>query len=541
MGSGPRSRVSGEALTVDTGEAGAGCSPSDRRKACQVDLSQSATARKSRPWGEARAMDGKMRGPESQASEPIPPRPIERMLTPFERFLHVEAASGVVLLGCTLVALALANSRLAADYQAFWEQPVRVSLGRFGLDYPLWYWVNDGLMTLFFFVIGLEIKRELVHGELSDARKVLVPVACALGGAIAPALVFFALQPGGPAARAWAVPMATDIAFVVGCLSLFGKRVPRGLKIFLLSLAIVDDILAVLVIAAFYSAGLNLGALAGAAGGFAIIVALNRLGVRTVSAYVFMGTVTWLFMLKSGIHPTVAGVALGLLTPASAWLGDRSLLDVLRRTTGALEARAGSEAARRDALGAVRFAAREAASPLERLETGLHPWVGFVIMPAFALANAGVAIGTDTLAEPLAVAVASGLVLGKPIGIVLAAVVVVKAGWSSLPEGAGWRAMFASGCLAGIGFTMSLFVASLGLQGELLAEAKGGVLVGSALSLCLGMGVLHLTLPSGAALGAAEHAPPVRVPETVEAVVAATREKAAVESVSSDVSTRGGN
>lgn len=427
----------------------------------------------------------------------IPARPIERVTAPFERFLHIEAASGVVLLACTLIALAFANSSMASAYQAFWEQPLRVLIGGYGLDYPLWYWVNDGLMTLFFFVIGLEIKRELVSGELSEPRKVVAPVACAIGGAVVPVLVFLVLQPGGGAERAWAVSMATDIAFVVGCLSLFGKRVPRGLKVFLLSLAIVDDILAVLVIAAFYSGGLSYPALAGALAAIAVVVALNRLGVRTVSAYLFVGAVTWLFMLKSGIHPTVAGVVLGLLTPASAWLGERSLLDVLGRTAGAIRTKAHPDAARRLAIGTVRFAAREAMSPLERLETGLHPWVGFVIMPTFALANAGVAVRFGALMEPLSLAVAAGLVLGKPLGIVLAAAVVVKAGWSSLPEGMGWRAVLASGCLAGIGFTMSLFVASLGLEGDLLAVTKTGILVGSALSLCIGMSLLHFALSRG--------------------------------------------
>jgi Na+:H+ antiporter, NhaA family len=430
----------------------------------------------------------------------LPARTIERLLSPFERFLHVEAASGVVLFVCTLVALALANSPFAETYQAFWSQPVRVSIGALGLDYPLWYWVNDGLMTLFFFVIGLEIKRELVSGELSEPRKLIIPVAGAFGGALAPVLVFlFVLeQGGGDGQRAWAVPMATDIAFVVGCLALLGKRVPRGLKVFVLSLAIVDDILAVIVIAAFYSGALSYGALAGALASFAVLLLFNRLGVRSVTAYALLGAVIWLFMLKSGVHPTVAGVALGLLTPATAWLHHRTFLGALTQATSTLEAGAEGTEARGSRLGAlrtVRFASREASSPLERLETGLHPWVGFVIMPVFALANAGVVIDADTLGASLSVAVALGLVLGKPVGICLFALIVVKAGWARLPEGASWASLAATGCLAGIGFTMSLFVASLGLEGALLQAAKGGILIGSGVSLVLGLGLLYLVLP----------------------------------------------
>jgi Na+:H+ antiporter, NhaA family len=439
----------------------------------------------------------------------LPARPIQRLLSPLERFLHVEAASGFVLFGCTVVALALANSRFADAYQAFWSQPVRVSFGALGLDYPLWYWINDGLMTLFFFVIGLEIKREMVSGELSDPRKLVIPIAGALGGALVPVLVFlFVLsQGGGDGQRAWAVPMATDIAFVVGCLALLGKRVPRGLKVFVLSLAIVDDILAVIVIAAFYSGAPSYTALAGALAGFGVLLLLNRLRVRSVAAYAMVGVVIWLFMLKSGVHPTVAGVALGLLTPASAWLADRTFLGALTQAATTIQAATDSaegREARRGALSNLLFASREATSPLQRLETGLHPWVAFVIMPVFALANAGVAIDADTLGGSLSAAVALALVVGKPVGICLFALLVVKLGWARLPEGASWAAIAATGCLAGIGFTMSLFVASLGLEGPLLQATKGGILVGSGVSLLLGLGLLHLVLPKAAPQLAAE-------------------------------------
>jgi NhaA family Na+:H+ antiporter len=265
--------------------------------------------------------------------------------------------------------------------------------------------------------------------------------------------------------------------------------------VFLLSLAIVDDILAVLVIAAFYTAEIDLGSLTGALAGFGVIRLLNWSGVRTVPAYVIVGAVIWLFTLKSGVHPTVAGVALGLLTPASAWLGDRSFLEVLSRTTRRLERAGEDQHARHDALSAMSFASREAVSPLERLEVALHPWVGFAIMPIFALANAGVAVDSSTLSTPLALATALGLVIGKPLGICAGALAVVALGWARFPDGLRMRTLFAAGCLGGIGFTMSLFVASLGLSGDLLVEAKTGVLMGSGISMVLGLVLLHLWLP----------------------------------------------
>jgi len=314
----------------------------------------------------------------------------------------------------------------------------------------------------------------------ANQKNLVLPVAAAVGGALAPVLVFLLFLRGGPGARAWAVPMATDIAFVVGCLSLLGDRVPRGLKVFVLSLAIVDDILAVLVIAAFYSSALKLLALACAAVGLGVVVVLKRLGVRAISVYVFVGVIDWLLMLKSGLHPTVAGVALGLLTPAYAWTPDHSLSQALSAAVDVVEGE--TDVTRKKTLETARFAMREALSPLDRLEGALHSWVAFLIMPVFALANAGVAFRAETLASPLALAVAAGLVLGKPVGIVAGTLLVVKAGWSTLPEGTSARALVAAGVLAGIGFTMSLFVASLGLEGQLLQEVKGGVLVGSAVS-----------------------------------------------------------
>jgi NhaA family Na+:H+ antiporter len=424
-----------------------------------------------------------------------------RLTRPLERFLHVQAAGGLVLLAATLLALAAANSPLADMYRRVWEQPLEVGLGRFELAYPLWYWINDGLMAIFFFLIGLEIKRELVWGELRDRRNVVLPAAAAAGGVLVPVAAYLLLQPELPGRAGWAVPMATDIAFVVGCLALLGPRVPAGLKIFLLSLAIIDDILAVLVIAIFFTTSIDTAWLAGAAAGFGLTSLLNRLGVRRVTMYVLVGVGIWLCTLKSGVHPTVAGALLGLLTPASAWLGSATLLEVVQRAVERLrntDPVGGPDADRREAAEDLAFAATESVSPLERLEHGLHPWVSFGIMPLFALANAGVAVSLGGVTDPIATAVMVGLVVGKPLGIVLASGLVVLLGLAKLPDATSWSALLGAGCLGGIGFTMALFIASLSLAGPELEAAKSGILVASAASLGLGMGLLVSALPRAA-------------------------------------------
>ncbi len=437
-------------------------------------------------------------------AEVLPDRPILRLTRPLERFMHVQAAGGLVLLAATLLALGAANSPLAEAYRAVWEQPLEIGLGPFKLAYPLWYWINDGLMTIFFFVIGLEIKRELVWGELQDRRNVILPAAAAAGGVLVPVGAYLLLQPELPGRAGWAVPMATDIAFVVGCLALLGPRVPAGLKIFLLSLAIIDDILAVVVIAIFFTSSIDTTWLAGAAAGFGLTVLLNRAGARRVGVYALVGTGIWLCTLKSGVHPTVAGALLGLLTPARAWIGGATLLEVAQRAVGHLrgvDPGGGPAVDRREAAEDLAFAATESVSPLERLERGLHPWVSFAIMPLFALANAGVTVGLGGVTHSIAIAVAVGLVLGKPVGIVLASWLVVQLGLARRPDGTSWTTLLAAGCLGGIGFTMSLFIASLSLAGSELEAAKSGILVGSAASLCLGLGLLARALPAAAHAG----------------------------------------
>ena len=420
----------------------------------------------------------------------LPQRPIQRLQRPFQAFTHIESASGIVLLVCTAVALVAANSPYAGAYQAFWDQELRFAVGDFELAYPLWYWVNDGLMPIFFFVIGLEIKRELIIGELSDPKKVVLPIAAALGGVVAPMAIYLALQGGQPGQDGWAVPMATDIAFVVGCMSLLGRRVPHGLTVLMLSLAIVDDLAAVLVIALVFTASIKTTWLAGALVGLVVVIVMNRLGIRSVGLYVVVGALVWLCTLKSGMHPTVAGVALGLLTPAAPWLSGQKFMGFLRHSNETLSREDLTDAQARAIVTDLSFASREAIAPLSRIERALHPYSAFVIMPVFALANAGVPIALESIGEPVAIAVAAGLFFGKVVGIFLASWLTVKLGWAARPAGVTWPMLGGAAFLGGIGFTMALFIASLALSGGLLVAAKIGVIIGSFCSAVAGMAVL---------------------------------------------------
>ena len=432
------------------------------------------------------------------ADERVPWRsPVERLVWPLVRFMQIESASGFVLLACTALALWLTNSSHHDDFVALWKMPVDLRIGDFVMEGTLGHWINDGLMVIFFFVVGLEIKRELVLGELRDPKKAALPAMAALGGMVVPAGLYLALQHGQPGEPGWGVPMATDIAFVVGFLALLGRRVPAGLKILLLSLAIVDDIGAVVVIAAFYTAKLNLAYLGYAAVGFALTYLFNLMGVRRVPVYVVIGIGIWFCFHESGVHPTVAGVLLGLLTPTSAWFGEKALVDVLLESLPVFRGEAAEVPPEERHKYAVRVArtAQEVVSPLERLEEGLHPWVAFVIMPLFALSNAGVVFQTEALSHPVAIAVAIGLVIGKPVGIVFFSWAAVKAGFARLPEGVNWKMLIGGGCLAGIGFTMALFIAGLAfrdLPSEYLDAGKIGTLLGSAISAVLGCSLLLL-------------------------------------------------
>ncbi|MFO0844166.1 MAG: Na+/H+ antiporter NhaA [Gemmataceae bacterium] len=425
-------------------------------------------------------------------------RALQLILDPLVRFLHTEAAGGVVLLGCAAAALGVANSPWAKPFRDFWHHThLTLGVGPYALDRPLEWWVNDVLMVLFFFVVGLEIKRELVAGELRDPRKAALPAAAALGGMVVPALIYLALQRGAPGERGWGIPMATDIAFVVGVLALLGPRVPAGLKVLMLSLAIVDDLGAVLVIAVAYSQAFSLGALGCAGGGLALALFLRLVGVRMVAVYAVVGVGVWLATYLSGVHATVAGVALGLLTPARTPVGKARLLEVIDLVAERLRADPTRDDLDdlNDEVQALVEHGQLAMSPLDRLQAGLHPWVAFVIMPLFALANAGVAVDAAQLASPVALSVVVGLLVGKPVGIFVFSWLAVKGGLARLPAGVTTPVLAGAGCLGGIGFTMSLFIATLALEGDLLTAGKVGTLAGSAVSAALGSAVLLAVLP----------------------------------------------
>ncbi len=420
----------------------------------------------------------------------FPREPIDRLIAPFERFLHIEAASGVVLLLSAALALVLANSPVSEEFLALWKTPVGFAAGSFRMSHSLQHWINDGLMAIFFFVIGLEVKRELVVGELKDKRRAVLPIAGALGGMIVPAGLYLFFQLGEAGESGWGIPMATDIAFVVGCLALLGSRVPRSFRVFLLSLAIADDIGAILVIAIGYTDHIDVGWLVTGAVLIGVLLAMQRAGGRAIPVYVVLGAGVWFAAHESGVHATVAGVILGLLTPARPYLSQNVFARMLRRADEIVRGEFDAPPHRATEVRSLQRAARESISPLEYLEGMLHPWVSFVIMPLFALANAGVPISLAGFGDPVALAVDAGLVIGKPVGIVLFSAAAVRLGLATLPEGVDWTMMIGGGFLAGIGFTMALFIAGLALGGETLDSAKVGILGGSAVAALLGMAIL---------------------------------------------------
>jgi Na+:H+ antiporter, NhaA family len=425
-------------------------------------------------------------------------------IAPIERFLRIEEASGIALIGASALALAWANSPWAAAYARLWDLEIGFSIGAWTTRPSLHELINEGLMTLFFFVVGLEIRREIHHGELSRWRSAVLPGIAAVGGMLAPALIFLLLNPSNESARAWGVPMATDIAFAVGVLALLGKRIPPALRVLLLALAIIDDVGAILVIAVFFSKGLALAGIVLIVIALAAIIFLQRLGVRHALGYVAPCFVLWLGLLKAGIHPTIAGVAAGLLTPAEPWFGPDGLAKVARHVADAVE-HEGHRTERHPAavhgeLRKLAVARRETLAPVTRLQVLLHPWVSFVVMPVFAFANAGISLRDLHLdAEqhaPLMLGIILGLVVGKPAGIVLASFVAVKSKLAVLPTAVSWSGMLVVGLVGGIGFTMAIFMAGLALPSpELLTAAKLAVLIASAsaavIALVIGKTVLR--------------------------------------------------
>ena len=350
-------------------------------------------------------------------------------------------------------------------------------------------------MVLFFFVIGMEVKRELVEGTLADFKRASLPLAAALGGMVVPALIYLSIQYGQPAMRGWGIPMATDIAFVVGCLALFGKRVPQNLRLLLLSLAIVDDIGAIAVIAIGYTENLNYGWLGIAACSIAVVRLFNRIGVRRFPPYVVAGLVAWFAFHESGVHATIAGVVLGLMTPAKPMWASEELLIRVQQSGFAFAADDWNATPQRaEKIRQLQRVYRETVSPLEYLENTLHPYSSFFIMPIFALANAGVPLEFSSLNDSVAIAVALGLIVGKPLGIVGFSWIAVRLGIAELPRGLDWPLVIAGSFLAGIGFTMALFIDALAFGDTGLNTAKMGVLAGSAVSGLLGIGMLLIVL-----------------------------------------------
>ena len=409
--------------------------------------------------------------------------------TIFQRFFRTETVGGSVLLLFGIAALVLANSPLAEAYDRLWQIRLTFGITEHSLSLTLHQWINDGLMAVFFLFVGLEIKRELIVGELASVRKAAVPIAGAIGGMIVPAAVYWMWNTSGQNARGWGIPMATDIAFALGALALIAPHAPAGARIFLAALAIVDDMGAVLVIAIFYSHTLALSALIVAAFIVLVLIGLNVMGVRRLWPYLLAGIALWYFVHESGVHATVAGVALAFAIPTNTRINSlefsRKTRDFLARfdRTESGDSLVLTSKGQQEAVFAIEHASKAVTAPILRLEHALHNFSAFVVMPLFAFANAGVRIGGPLKHAEITVGVFLGLVVGKPLGIAAAALGAVKSGIGQLPGGVGWTSLLGYACLAGIGFTMSLFIAMLAFdETGLVNAAKSGILAGSLLA-----------------------------------------------------------
>jgi NhaA family Na+:H+ antiporter len=433
------------------------------------------------------------------AAPEFPKAPVHAVTPALRRFILTETASGLALLLAALIALGLANLPSGPSLDSLWRTTVGVRFGDAVWEHSLRHWINDGLMTIFFFVVGLEIKREMVTGELRRLKVATLPIAAALGGMVAPAALYLALAtlvlPARPlSASGWGVVMATDIAFAVGCLALLGRRVPVQLRVFVLALAIIDDIGAVVVIAAGYSQALHLIPFVAAVGGLLVMALMQWAGIRAIGAYWFVGALTWAALHESGVHPALAGVVIGLITPARPWIELSRLDHFLEWALGVAPEPTDPEFAHKPKPVRKRLAraATESLSPSQRLEDFLHPWSAFLVLPLFALANAGVSVSIDALSEPISIAIIAGLAAGKPLGIFASSWLAVKSGVARKPDEVTWPMVAAAGMLAGIGFTMSLFIANLAFDEAALRAAKVGILGASLISGALGLALLWM-------------------------------------------------
>jgi NhaA family Na+:H+ antiporter len=425
-------------------------------------------------------------GPVFMASDRAAARYVAR---PVAEFLRVESASGVVLVVAAIIAMVWANSPWADSYASLWSTEVRLSLGGLEISEDLQHWVNDALMVIFFFVVGIEIKYELVSGHLRDARAAAVPILAALGGMAVPALIYALIVAGGEGAHGWGIPMATDIAFAVGVLGLLGRRIPPAGRVFLLTLAIADDIGAIIVIAVFYTADLSWVWLVVAVLAFAAMVVLRRLRVWSLRAYVVIGVFAWFAVYQSGVHATIAGVVMGLLTPARPLLHERHARRYAREALA-------DNVMTVEELDRLRFLLRESVPVVARLQSALHPFSSYVVLPVFALANAGITFDEGLFGQALrsevTLGVALGLLLGKVTGITLATWLAVKSGLGRLPTATSWPVLIGLGVLGGIGFTVALFITGLSFPGEdrLVDDAKAGVMGASVLAAIIGLAYL---------------------------------------------------
>ncbi|OJW77829.1 MULTISPECIES: Na+/H+ antiporter NhaA [unclassified Spirosoma] len=418
------------------------------------------------------------------------------LIQPFAEFFRLEAASGILLLISSVSALALANSNvgIARYFPQVWDSVLAVSVGSMVLTKSLSHWINDGLMALFFLIVGLEIKREVLEGELASVRQAMLPLVAALGGMVIPAGLFWLINRHSPTAGGWGIPMATDIAFALAIVTLLGERVPLALKVFLTALAIVDDLGAVLVIAFFYTLAIDIHYLLGASGVWLVLLLLNRLGVRILSIYLLLGFVLWYLTLKSGIHATLAGVLLAMVIPFRTRLTDP---DAVQRQLGSMQQRIQTNTGMpRDLSEELEALSEQIGSPSQQLEHRLHGPVAFLVIPLFAFCNTSLLIDFSTfgqLTNPLAMGIMAGLLLGKPVGILLLSYIAVWFGWASLPVGVSWRQLVGVAVLAGIGFTMSIFVTLLAFKEQPIRqnEAKIAILVASLLAGLLGYVLLR--------------------------------------------------
>ncbi len=433
-----------------------------------------------------------IRLPWSRSDRPIP----RRVLRPLQTFLETEVASGMLLLGAAALALAWANSPWRATYEEVWRTGLTLRLGGRAVSMDLRGWIDEGLMALFFLVVGLEIKRELLTGELRERRAAVLPIAAALGGMLVPALVYLAFTAGTPGARGWGIAMPTDIAFALGVLALAARGAPAGLRAFVLALAIVDDLGSILVVAVFYSGEVEWGWLVVAAALCIPIVALQRIQVRADLVYATLALALWLAFRAAGLSPTLAGVTAGFLTPAVAFQRPKAVSQAAHRIADETV----DEPFPPDADSAqwleLAWLSREAVSPLARIESVLHPWTSFLVVPLFALANAGVSLSggalVDAATDRVALGITAARVLGKVLGISLACFVAVRIGVARLPAGVGWRHVVGIAAAAGVPFTVSIFVAELALpSGALLDVAKVGIVAAAVVAGATGFALLR--------------------------------------------------